>query len=219
MKAVTAKEMRALDHLAIDRLGIPLLVLMENAGRAVAETVQLIKRRAENFSVCVVCGAGNNAGDGFVAARYLQNAGINVRVLLLSTVRDLKPDALGNYKILKKMKISTGPWHSDEAARILRSVDVVVDAIFGFGLNRPVTGRLKSAIEAVNASGCKIVSVDVPSGLDASSGKHWGACVRAHTTVTFTLPKTGFTRDEGPKASGRVIVADIGIPMKILAGF
>lgn len=211
-KIVTVKQIQDLDRNAIERIGIPSLVLMENAGRSVAEEV--LKTLKDKKKICVICGLGNNAGDGFVVARYLINAGKKVDIVLIGKGKNLKEDAFMNYSILKKLKypIQEISGINKTVVQKIKAADAVVDAIFGVGLNRRVGAPFKSFIEAINAYAQKIISVDIPSGLDGTTGGTYGVCVRADKTITFTFMKKGFLLEQGPRMAGRVVVVDIGIP-------
>ena len=214
---VSVKQIQKLDELAIKKYGIPSIVLMENAGRSVAhEVIRLVKQR-RNPQVMIVCGLGNNASDGFIAARYLINAGIKTKIFLLGTANDLKHDAATNYQILKKLKFSIKEVHvvDQSIIREATKADLVVDAIFGVGLNRNVAQPFLSMIEMLNRWARYVVAVDIPSGLNGTTGKMCGVCVKAHTTVTFSFPKKGFFLCAGPQHVGRIVVADIGIPAVI----
>lgn len=201
--------MQQIDRKAIFEYGIPSLVLMENAGRAVAEEV--IKIAKPSSKIFVVCGKGNNGGDGLVCARHLHNKGFKVKVLLLSKLRDLtgESDFTKNLGVVQKIKIDI----TDDISSI-NEADIIVDAIFGTGLDREVKGAEKRAIETINESSATVFSVDVPSGLDCNSGDSLGVCVKAHKTVTMGLPKIGF--DNAKSLTGEIIISDIGIPMALL---
>jgi len=214
-KTVTTKQIQKFDKLVIEKYGVPSIVLMENAGASVAEEV--IKRLRGRRRVCIVCGAGNNGGDGFVAARHLFNKGCQVTVVLIGKPTSLKHDAAVNFAVLKKLKIQiicVGA-HGRAPLREIQNADIVVDAIFGVGLNRDIEEPTKSVIEAINVHAKKVLAVDTPSGLEATSGRIYGVCVKAHTTVTFTFAKKGFKTGVGPTYCGRIIVADIGIPKSL----
>lgn len=216
-RPVTAAQIQTLDRIAIEKTGIPALVLMENAGRAVAECVVREFAAGKKGPVVIFCGTGNNGGDGLVAARHLVNAGMRVKIFLVGKASGLKADAAVHCRILKNcgypvVEIAAG---GQDVRRAISRAGLIVDAIFGVGLNRDVEDPVKSFIAAINGSGAKVVAVDVPSGLDATTGKIHGACVIAAATVTFTLPKKGFYKNDGPRAAGRIIVADIGIPRKL----
>ncbi len=215
---VSAKVIQDLDRLAIDHTGIPSLVLMENAGRAVAQEVMRQLKGKRKKPVSIVCGLGNNAGDGFVAARYLLNEGIEAKVFFIGKEQGLKNDAAVNASILKRLGYSIREIKKIDASFVqgIRQSAVIVDAIFGVGLNRWVEDPFRRVILVLNQEAKKIISVDVPSGLNSTTGEIYGVCVKAHTTVTFTLPKKGFYLKQGPYYVGKVRVVDIGIPRKLL---
>jgi len=212
-----------LDRLAWERYGIPTLLLMEHAGLAVAREVEgLLRRRAvarrrpRRGRVVCVCGKGNNGGDGFVAARYLVRQGVRVDVFGMAGLRGLKGDALFNARILTKLGAVIRPLKRkkdlERLRKALASADAVVDALLGVGARGAVREPLAAVIRLINASAAPVVAVDVPSGLDSRTGQCLGVCVRARRTVTFTALKTGLVRGQGPRMSGLVRVADIGIP-------
>lgn len=213
MKIVTAKQMRALDRAAIEKHKIPSLVLMERAGAGLADAV-LGLMPDERGTVLVVAGGGNNAGDGLVAARLMGEAGADVEIIMLSAKDRLSPDALVNFERLSGIDIHIVDDADafDEAMSDVGVPDVIVDAIFGTGIDRNVTGMPAHAIERINNSGVGIVSADIPSGLSADTGEAMGCAVRAALTVTFGLPKAGFFAGVGPEYTGCVSVVDIGIP-------
>lgn len=220
-KTVTVKQIQKLDKMAIEKIGIPSLVLMENAGKAVADQVLKNIKAKKNPCVCVICGLGNNAGDGCVAARHLINAGVKTTVYVIGKGEHLKHDAAVNYRILKKLKYPTrevgnvypqGNLRSMHFGRDIQKADTIVDAIFGVGLNRDVQEPFRSVIETVNQEAKTIVAVDIPSGLDGTSGRIYGVCVKADVTVTFSFIKRGFLEGKGPRHTGKIIIADIGIP-------
>mgnify|MGYP001610361307 FL=1 len=217
MKAVSVQQIQELDRMAIEDYGIPSIVLMENAGRQVALEVIRQLKKIKKPSVCVVCGLGNNAGDGFVAARHLINRGIKTRVFLAGKEKLLKDDAAVNDQILKKLKCPIREFQRFDRSMIslIAAANVVVDAVFGVGLNREVRGLFRAVIEAINQKAKRVVSVDIPSGLDGTTGGIYGVCVKAMTTVTFSFAKKGFFYRDGPKYVGRIVVADIGIPSQL----
>ena len=216
-KALTAREIQSLDRKAIEKYGVPSIVLMENAGRAVADEVLKDLRKIRRPKVCVFCGVGNNAGDGFVIARHLLNQGIGTKIFLIGRPKQLKADAAINYQILQncKYKISEISLLAGAVRKTVEETDIIIDAIFGVGLNRDIVEPSKSIIEVLNHSMKRILAVDVPSGLNATTGKIYGVCIKAYKTVTFSFPKTGFFKNAGPLYIGKLVVADIGIPSKI----
>jgi hydroxyethylthiazole kinase-like uncharacterized protein yjeF len=213
-KTVTVKQIQKIDDLAINRYGVQSLALMETAGRLVAEEIIAQLKNNTKKHVSIFCGLGNNAGDGFVIARYLINAEIKVNIFLIGKEEGLKEDALVNYRVLEKMRC---PINSCKiiTKKILNSIatsDVVVDAIFGVGLSRTIENPFKNVIEAINEHAKKIIAVDIPSGLNGTTGKVYGVCINANKTVTFSFAKKGFMKNEGPSKVGKVVVVDIGIP-------
>lgn len=216
--AITAKQARGIDQITIHRYGIPSIILMEQAGRAVAEEVLPIIKRLKRAKVrprtVVFCGKGNNGGDGLVCARYLLSAGLDVRIYLLCVNSELKGDAFYNMLMLNKRKIKvleiTGMKEFNLLKKSFRA-NIIVDAIFGTGFRgRP--GRVyENVIGLINSSGACKIAIDVPSGLDATTGITEGAAVIADLTVTMGFPKTGFYRNSGPCCCGKIKAADIGL--------
>ena len=215
MMRVTVKHIQRLDQVAIDRFGVPSLILMENAGRAVAAKAPKGKR------VCILCGTGNNGGDGFVAGRHLLNAGVKVDIVVIGRAAKLKNDPLANYFILKRCgyPVLFLDKMNKKILNLISKADVIIDALFGVGLNRRLGEPFLSLVEAINRSKKYVVAIDIPSGLDGTTGKIYGACVRANKTITFTFAKRGFYKREGPRYVGKVVVADIGIPRRIISRF
>lgn len=215
-RAFNAKQAQRLDRFAIEQLGIPSVVLMENAGREAAHEVLKILKNKKKKSVCIFCGTGNNGGDGFVVARHLFNAGIRVKVFLIGKLQDLKKDPAVNYQILRKLKCPIEVIQSvnKKVLKDLNHSDVIVDAIFGIGLSRKIEEPFESIIKAINQSKKIIVAVDVPSGLNVTTGKIFGICIKAHLTVTLAVMKKGFLTRQGKSFAGKVVLVDIGIPRK-----
>jgi len=214
-KILTTRQIQKLDQWAIQRLGIPSLVLMENAGRAVAWEAMKTLKNKRRVKVCIICGLGNNAGDGFVAARHLLSAHVNLQVFLIGSVSHLKQDPDINYQILKKMHFPVQEIKTinQKFQRNLHDSRLIIDAIFGVGLNRQIDDPFKSVIQSINQARKNVISVDIPSGLDGTTGQIYGVCVKASLTVTFSFIKRGFLINQGPKFVGKVKVAEIGIPL------
>ena len=211
MKIVTAAEMREIDRLTGERFGVPSLTLMENAGAAVAAFVLSQYPAAE--SVGVICGKGNNGGDGFVVARKLHEAGQEVRVLLLAERSELRGDAAEMFTRLPMpaVGVSKNDHLKTEAARAVFDADVLIDGILGTGFRPPVSGLYAEAIAAMNASSAPVVAVDIPSGADADvMGEQVGAVARADAIVTFTAPRPAHVF--GMLTPGPTVVAPIGSP-------
>jgi len=202
---LTADEMRSVDAWAIEGQGVPSLDLMETAGRAVADAAAAI---ASSNRAAVVCGKGNNGGDGLVAARALAESGFEVDAILLSPGVDLSGDAKANLERFPGAR----QVESAELAAALEGTGVVVDAIFGTGFAGAPRDPAASAIEAINASATPVVATDVASGVNASSGEVEGAAVEADVTVTFHSAKLGHWIAPGKSRTGELRVAPIGIP-------
>ncbi|HEY3497051.1 MAG TPA: NAD(P)H-hydrate dehydratase [Polyangiaceae bacterium] len=210
-------EVRELDRLASFEGGIPSLTLMENAGRGAAELAQRQFPNARRF--VIVCGAGNNGGDGFVVARRLRARGLSVSVFLAADPERIAGDALTVFEAMTDagaawLRIDDGTLPAFEAS--LASADVIVDAIFGTGLDRDVTGMARTVIERINAAPAPKLSLDLPSGLDADTGKPLGAAVRANLTATFAETKRGLATPLGAAHAGRIEVIGIGIPQGLV---
>jgi hydroxyethylthiazole kinase-like uncharacterized protein yjeF len=206
LELLTAEEMGRADRLAVES-GVPSATLMENAGRAVANEV--FRRHRDARAVAILCGPGNNGGDGFVAARHLVDLGYKVRLGFDGDEAKLPEDAAA---AAKRFSGAREALHQD----ILSGAEVVVDALFGAGLARPIEGKLAALIERVNASGIPIIAVDVPSGIDGSTGEVRGAAISATATVTFFRLKPGHLLLPGRLHCGETSVADIGIPACVL---
>ncbi|MFH1369168.1 MAG: NAD(P)H-hydrate epimerase [Elusimicrobiota bacterium] len=213
MKSVTSAEMREIDRRATEEFGVASRTLMENAGKAVADAAESIAKSSVNKRILVLCGPGNNGGDGLVAARYLQNRGYKVKVLLIKEPGAFKGDTLENYKLAENLWLDM---HVFGDSTIFRDYDVVIDALLGTGTKGEIAGAYKLAIDYINSSGVPVVSVDIPSGLDADTGMVFGTAVKAQITVTMALPKKGFENPEAAQYLGKLIIADIGIPEELL---
>lgn len=213
MKVLSPKRMARYDEYAIKTWGIPSAVLMENAGR---NTYRLMKERylAGGETIAVICGRGNNGGDGFVIARYALIGGFRVRAYLIGRKSDLKGDAALNMGLFESL--SGEVIECVEKPKPVRTgigeADIIVDAIFGTGLSKPVGGMEKTVIDAINASGKPVIAVDIPSGIDGATGKALGSAVHALHTFTYAYPKLGQVLRPGADHCGSLTVIDISIP-------
>jgi NAD(P)H-hydrate epimerase len=212
MRLVTAAEMRAIDRAAIEGFRIPGPELMGRAGAAVARAAHACL--GPKGRVLAMCGAGNNGGDGYVAARCLKSDGVDVEVVALASRAQLRGDALAAREAAERALVPIAD--APDPSRIEAGPgDVLLDALLGTGLTRAPEGPYAKAIERIGelrARGAKVVAVDVPSGLSADSGRPLGPCVRADVTVTFAFQKRGLVLHPGPSHAGQVLLADIGIP-------
>jgi NAD(P)H-hydrate epimerase len=215
-----------MDRETIESFGLPGRVLMENAGRGVIDvlvkTFPAIESFGRNQSIGIVAGRGNNGGDGFVIARYLSGMDVSVSVYLFSERDAIKGDAAANLKLLDALKVPVFEIMDTACLAQHRTAmchhKIWVDALLGTGLNTEVKGLFRTAIELLNSLNRPIIAVDVPSGLNADTGMICGACIRAHTTVTFGFPKIGHILYPGADVTGRLETIDIGIPPHIVQG-
>jgi NAD(P)H-hydrate epimerase len=211
MKITTAAEMREIDRLTTERFAVHSLTLMENAGSAVASFVR--EHFAEASRIAIVCGKGNNGGDGFVAARKLHQAGKVVEVLLLADPAELRGDAAKMFARLplRAVVIRNEQELANELSRGLGNAELIIDAILGTGFRPPVSGLYAKAIEAINGASAKVLAVDIPSGADADAlTEQAGTIARADAVVTFTAPRPAHLF--GNLSPGPVVVAPIGSP-------
>jgi NAD(P)H-hydrate epimerase len=216
LRSLTRDEVRQVDGRAIEEFGQPGIVLMENAGRGAAE---LLVKLGIDGPVIVTAGKGNNGGDGFVIARHLEIHGLEVRVLLFADPHELTGDALTNYRVLSAagtpIQICTeadpSGWKDE-----LRTGSWIVDALLGTGTQGSVREPFSTVIEQINASGVRVLAVDLPSGLDCDTGEPLGPCVRAAHTATFVAPKRGFDAPGAAAFTGQVHVIHIGVPRSLL---
>jgi NAD(P)H-hydrate epimerase len=209
LEILTNAEMAEADRRAI-AAGVPSLTLMENAGRAVADEAE--RMVSAGARIAVLCGPGNNGGDGFVAARLLAERGYEVRLACLVPIEALEGDAA------QMARRWSGPTaRAAEALAHVATADLIVDALFGAGLSRPLDGPAREVVEAIGAAGRPVLAVDVPSGLDGSTGAVLGSVVAATRTVTFFRRKPGHLLFPGRALCGEVVLADIGIPDSVLA--
>jgi NAD(P)H-hydrate epimerase len=220
MKVPTSEEMQELDRKAIELYRIPGIVLMENAGHGAAEAILATYPGLQGWKVAIFAGKGNNGGDGFVIGRYLMNRGIAVKVFLLTDPNSLRGDAETNYQIFLQAKGEIAPVPSSKEfqkiKKDLEKFDLLIDGIFGTGLDAEVRGYYREVIEHLNRLQRPMVAIDIPSGLDANTGRPLGAAIRASLTVTFGLPKVGQLISPGIDYVGVLKVIDIGFPKKLV---
>lgn len=213
---LTRDQVRDIDRRAWEEYGLSTLVLMENAGRGAAE---FLRQRPIHGPVAICAGKGNNGGDGFVIARWLESFQMPVEVLLFAEPKDLSGDAAANYQILRRAgmagKVLGMSPKAGEIEAALGLAGLIVDALLGTGARGTVREPCESAIRAINASGKPVLAVDLPSGMDCDTGQPLGLCVRATWTVTFVDRKTGFDAPGAANLTGEVHVAPIGVPRQL----
>ena len=216
MKIVTSRQMKNIDRRAIRDFGIPGTVLMENAAAAVMTAMEKFFDGLQGVRVGIICGKGNNGGDGLALARRLRISGVPVRVALLSSFGPVKGEAKVNLSILRKTDVEIVQNASSRSlADIIAWSDVLVDAMLGVGLSSPLKGLYAKAVGMINASVNPVVAVDVPTGIDADTGEVNGAAVKADLTVTMAFLKPGLVLYPGAEYAGTVRVADLGIPPEV----
>jgi hydroxyethylthiazole kinase-like uncharacterized protein yjeF len=220
MRVLNAAQMREADRRTIDDVGIPSMVLMENAGRQVVATMEATFDGLADMRIAVVCGRGNNGGDGFVVARTLLQRGFDVGVFLIGESASLKGDARTNWQVLRNLDVDVVELR-DAATWELRGTDVlgadvIVDAMFGTGLHSPLTGLAQTIVEDINAANAPVVAVDIPSGLSADSVDVAGPAIRATLTVTMGSPKLPLVLPPAEGHAGSLVIADIGIPASVI---
>lgn len=221
MKLVLAKEMHTLDQQASEQIGLPTMVLMENAGKAVAGAAADFLDDCFGKNIVIFTGKGNNGGDGFVAARWLANQGARVKVFLVSPWQELVGDAAAQLRICRKcgielfaLKDDRGSW--DVAEVSCRQADLLIDGILGTGFKGVLNGAQQRACRLINSMAVPVLAIDIPSGVDADSGSADEDAVQAEITVTMALAKPGLFLYPGKELSGEIIVADIGMPDTLL---
>ncbi len=220
---LTGAAMRRADQTTISELGIPGLTLMETAGRGIVGHMLDRIEGVRDKHVLVVCGKGNNGGDGLVVARGLAEAGCRVTVLLLFHWNEMSEDALANLEVLRRLLQLTSPpaveivqFESVSAIDDLREADVIVDAMLGTGIESELRDPIRSVVDWINGSNARVVAVDIATGISTDTGKVLGTAVRAQLTVTMAALKVGHVVGDGPDYSGQVEVVDIGIPRAVL---
>ncbi|BBM87360.1 NAD(P)H-hydrate epimerase [Candidatus Uabimicrobium amorphum] len=220
MKAYSKEQIRELDRIAIEEYQIPSVVLMENAGAGAARIIA--REMGAQKSVAIFCGKGNNGGDGFVIARHLHNNGMNTHVFFLGEAAQVPVDSDPgiNLRILQNMKIPIREVSDVDSLKeykdIWQNCDYVVDAIFGTGLCRDISGNLHTIMSEIKSWNKKNIAIDIPSGLDGNTGEIYGVILPAELTITFALPKKGFFVQDGPNVTGNIEVVDISIPKELV---
>jgi NAD(P)H-hydrate epimerase len=219
MRVLNSTQMREADRRTIDEIGIPSVVLMENAGRQAVAAMEAMYSDLADREVAVLCGRGNNGGDGFVIARTLVQRGIDVSVFLFGRVSEVRGDARTNLEILGRLGVTVVEVADSQAWELhfseVSDCTLIVDAIFGTGLNAPLTGLIESVVADVNASGIPVVAIDLPSGLSADSADPIGPSIEAGLTITLGAPKLPLVLPPAETRAGDIVIADIGIPVEV----
>ncbi len=222
-EALTCQQIRELDVLAIEHVGVPGIVLMENAGRRCAEVIHRALVHPRGEQVLVLCGSGNNGGDGFVAARHLHNSGVPVTVALAAAPARVRGDAAVNLRILERMGLPFLPAYEPgglaQAEAVADRAAVIVDALLGTGSSGELRAPMAALVRTANAARrARRIAIDLPSGLNADTGEPHEPCFRADATVTMVAAKVGFEAPAARSFVGRVVVVDIGVPRELIPG-
>ena len=222
MRILNAAQMREADRFTIEEIGIPSLVLMENAGRQVVAAIEAAYEARLNGRVAVLCGRGNNGGDGFVVARTLLQRGIDTTVFVIGALAEVRGDAKTNLEILGRLGVTVVEIGDEQSWELhfseIAQCSLIVDAIVGTGLKSALGGMMETVVADVNASSIPIVSIDLPSGLSADTPRILGDCIDASMTVTLAAPKLPLVLPPGEEHAGDVVIADIGIPHEVIDG-
>src|SRR6478736_6779532 len=222
MRVLNTRQMRDADRRTIEEIGVPSIVLMENAGRQVVAAMESSFEGLASMRIAVLCGRGNNGGDGFVVARTLIERNLDTGVYLIGEAGEVKGDARANLDVLRNLGVDIVEI-ADAAAWELHGTDVlgsdvVVDALYGTGLNAPLSGLAETVVADLNASARPVVSIDLPSGLSAESPDVPGPAVHATVTVTLGAPKLPLVLPPAEAFAGSLVIADIGIPQAVIRG-
>ena len=220
MRVLNSAQMREADRRTIQEIGISSLVLMENAGRQAVAAMEAMYSDLSDRHVAVLCGQGNNGGDGLVVARTLMQRGVDVSVFLIGRVTEVRGDARTNLEILGHLGLTVVEIADSQAWELhfseIGDCTLIVDAIFGTGLNAPVSGLMETVVADVNAAAIPVVAIDLPSGLSADSYEPIGDSIEATMTVTLAAPKLPLVLPPGETRAGDIVIADIGIPSEVL---
>src|SRR5574338_522543 len=220
MRILNAQQMREADRRTIEEIGIPSLVLMENAGRQVVAAMEAAFDELRSSRVAVLCGRGSNGGDGFVVARTLTLRGIECTVFLLGDIGEVRGDARTNLEILGRLGVTVVEVPDAQAWELhfseISQHDLIVDAIFGTGFRGALSGMIETVVADVNNTAIPVVSIDLPTGLSADAAEVEGEAIQASMTVTLAAPKIPLVLPPGEARAGALVISDVGIPSPVI---
>jgi hydroxyethylthiazole kinase-like uncharacterized protein yjeF len=211
---LTRQQVREVDRRSTEDFHIPGIVLMENAARAVTETAMRFLKGSSKRAL-ILCGGGNNGGDGLAVARHLHNRGVDVSIGLTTAPEKYQGDALINWNIVKAMGLNVSPIAAEAISQ--SQADLIIDAIFGTGLQKAPRPPFGEIVAAVTDLGRPVLAVDLPSGMDCDTGEVLGDCISATVTVTFVAEKAAFGRKSSLALTGEIVVGDIGCPAELIS--
>lgn len=216
---VTVKQMREVDRMMVEDIGITIIMMMENASRNIAELGRkILGGSVKGKKIVILCGKGNNGGDGLGAARHLINYGAKVLCLLTTEVSELRPNARTQYDILHNTQAHVEAYHGPRCFSLLEEfvdADLLIDALIGYDLKGNPKEPLATFIKKANESEKPILAVDIPSGLDGDTGKPHSPTIKAHTTLTLALPKVGLLTEKAKEYVGELYIADLSVPSSV----
>jgi NAD(P)H-hydrate epimerase len=215
MIRLTRWQLREIDRLAVEQYRLPSIALMENAARSAADAACDMLGAIRGRNVLILCGGGNNGGDGLALARHLHNRGAEISIALTIDPARYHGDAQTNWEIVSAMRLPCAPAHAEAIAE--SRADLLIDAIFGTGLTEAPREPFPAIVDAISRSGRPVLAIDLPSGLDCDTGQPPGACVRATRTITFVAEKAGFAAPTALPYLGSVTIGDIGCPVELIA--
>jgi len=214
--SITKEQMNKVDKYAVEFFGVEILQLMENAGRNIAEFSRKQLGNVEDKKIVILCGKGNNGGDGLVAARFLHNWGADVTCIMADNKDNLSKLTNDHFGTLRSMFVNImWPIDNMKFEKAIKDSNLIIDALFGYNVKDTPQGVYEFLIKLANSSGKKILSVDIPSGLDPDSGNAYSHCIKAKWTLTLGLPKTGMLQKHAKEYVGEIWLADIGIPKEV----
>ena len=214
--SLTTEQMKQVDSLAVKFFGLDILQLMENAGRNVAETARLFLGKLRGKEITILCGKGNNGGDGLVAARWLINWGAKIKVILACHPDELSENNRAQLGVLRSMFADVLHLiHSYQYEDAIKRADLIIDGLIGYGIQGDPQGLCAKLIEFTNQNAKKVLAIDIPSGLNPDTGEPYKPCIKADATITFCLPKRGLLEKSARDFVGKIYLGDIGIPTEV----